>query len=195
MKKRTLIDFLYDMQANYPNEVFKVGSGAAYFYIGTADDLIEKLDELSEKFQRNFIRSNMSAQAELKRLLSNPPSIGDYCKKIVAKNFSSHSFIENVQNERFPEFSMEAWNKVFKGYLESVKKSYIKAAHRKMENDTFVPLDEREVLSINTSLVAEENGTKCVIISGYERGKYWLVSEVGKDITKEDRELDMEAII
>lgn len=148
-----------------PDAKLKVGAKSSYFYIGTAGDFTERIGEYSLAARSRAEQLADKAHAKLVRILSNRVTPSDYAGSVV------NGKKEGVKGD----LSVQGYLDWVESYFASIKAQIAACENADSALKRFVPLDQREVVSMTKS-DTDENCWN-MVITGYEQGGYWMSKE------------------
>lgn len=164
-----LIDFLnqrMEEEPDFAERTLKIGSSSGYFYCGTAQNFLKKLDAYDRKIEQFFLDAFIRAEINYETELKNPPTISGYAKEVIESKSKSK------------EFSFEDFESRINKWLKAACRKYVskvKAAARKSDTK---PLAQREVIESRMSDPIADDGVENIIVEGFEQGSIWMSSEV-----------------
>lgn len=155
-------DALYGMPST---KRIKIGAenGTSFFYCGTIEDLLFKIDDYSLICRQNARKEVAEANNRLSRLINNPPTIERFVKRELRKPI--------------PAVSIENYNLYVEMYLKIINRTLNSIDTKKFRLSTFEPLDKREVIEVREADPAVDEDVIILIVSGYEVGSYWTTDE------------------
>ena len=136
--------------------------GSGFFFIGYAEMLNDNLDVYDKQLKRIFIDAYTGARGRLAMLIKKAPNLSDYLETEFRKAESNISF--------------DGYQSHIKKHINKVIAAKASLIVRAKELDGLKPLQAREIIEMNKSIL--DDGYIKIIVSGYEKGKYWGVDEV-----------------
>ena len=173
-----LLDELYSYA---PETVIKVGAtdGSAFFYVGTAEDFIENVEYYTFLLKEGWARTYNRCNEAVKTAIKNYPTIADY--------------MSDQRKQTKPDFTLEGYNKCLAAWMKKIGRMH--SAEQKMleKKNSFCDLKWREIVYTKDSdPAADVEGSKVVVINGYEFGSYWTTEEAKKTPSLRMRAVELE---
>lgn len=137
--------------------------GSSFWYIGTVEDMQEKLSDYTYLCRVEEEQSGTNAKKRLTRLLNNPPNPVNYVKAELEK--------------RNPNPSKEAYLASLDGWFRAVvvAKNYVDETDQRLRK--FASLGFRKVVDVARCDRTEDPGYLRVTVDGFETGAYWTSDE------------------
>ena len=148
----------------------KIGSkdGSSLWYCGNVTHFLVNAYNSNVRLL-DYARARVkSANERYERVLQTPVSEMDFV--IAETKRATKEGVEPILNANaYFDWKSKWWKKVSSAY--KVLKTY------KKQLEKFVPLLDREVISVVDADKTIEDNCKVIIVEGYESGKYWKMSE------------------
>lgn len=153
---------LMDVLPQIKSRVF-IGSNSSFFFIGKAEDFIEKIDYYTEQAHDQAVNKVLGTK---KKIELSKKHIAD-AEEFIAKAKKERS--EKVRKKRIAEGNFKK-----ERAIEQLRrcKEYLPILQQRERE--FVPLRNRKVKEVYRRL---QGDGMVVILDGYEIGSYWLTSE------------------
>lgn len=173
-----LLDELYSYA---PETVIKVGAtdGSAFFYVGTAEDFRENADYYSFLLHEEWKKTDKRCSEAVKTAVKNYPTLAVYVA-------------DQLKNAK-PDLTVDGYIKCVNAWLKKIGRMH--AAELKMHEklDSFEELKYRNIVYTKDSdPAADVEGSKIVVINGYEFGSYWTTDEAKKTPSLRMRAVELE---
>lgn len=136
--------------------------GSGFFFIGYAEMLNDNLEIYDKQLKKIFTDAYTESKHRLAMLIKKAPNLSDY--------------LETEFRKAEPDISFEGYQSHVKKHINKVIAAKASLIVRAKELDGLKPLQAREIIEMNKSIL--DDGYIKIIVSGYEKGKYWGVDEV-----------------
>lgn len=180
------IDYLKSLE---PDTMVYFGSNSAYMWIGTVQEVIEKIPELNIQYRQKFKRTVMSIYSECKVLQSKifdldeeiysfEDKISDL--KVKLSEASNASDIESIEDEiDVLTNRIKKDNSSIEDYKTKLHSAEIHLDKARKKASEFVDIRKREIKDTYDRTFVEPLG-KIVLVTGAESGDYWSFDEMAE---------------
>lgn len=148
-----------------PDKRLKVGAeeGSSFFYAGTVGDFLDHMENYSyllERYAQNVVDNAVRVRDQK---INNPLTID--------------RFIKQQMRQLDPAISLDDYKTYLARYFDGVARAINAVNKAKEAQEGFKYLHQRKVIKIFESDPVADYDTTIMIIEGYEKGKYWTISE------------------
>lgn len=157
-----LPDLLRELEAE---QKIKLGAadGVGYFYIGTAGDLLDRLDDYNAQAYR-------IAEGYYKRAKRN-------LEAALAATCTPNLYAQKEITSIVPDISVAGYEGYLREFFTNVLAEKQRFERAQVYLESYRKLDARQVEETRDADKAVDPEYKIVLVSGYERGKYWFADE------------------
>lgn len=177
----TLLQLLQDIDPDMP---LKLGTenGTAYFYCGTVGEFRKKLDSYSEKGRKFYEDGYLESKRELDSLVNHKPTLPNTLIGLEDAPFREvlAMIVEYTTEEKPSPVKLQLLRYIAELGKWSRKTAAVSRREKEVKSlfDVWIPYGERTVVDVfRADNAVEPEETSVIRISGYECGKYWVISD------------------